>query len=84
MSVARTIAKKFATDQKDLIYTLGTPASQAGAKETTIIPVLFNAVTDPVQAGLVKGLGTSGNNVTGVSDLIPVKAQIELLLKIAP
>jgi putative ABC transport system substrate-binding protein len=41
-------------------------------------------VTDPVKAGLVKGIDSSGNNVTGVSDFIPVKSQMELLLKIAP
>jgi putative ABC transport system substrate-binding protein len=84
MSVARTIAKKFVTDEKDLIYSIATPASQAAAKETTSIPIIFNAVTDPVKAGLVKGIDSSGNNVTGVSDFIPVKSQIELLLKIAP
>jgi putative ABC transport system substrate-binding protein len=84
MSVARTIAKKFVMDNKDLIYSIATPASQAAAKETTSIPIIFNAVTDPVKAGLVKGIDSSGNNVTGVSDFIPVKSQIELLLKIAP
>ena len=84
MSIARTIAKKFVTDDKDLIYTIATPASQTAAKETTTIPIIFNAVTDPVKAGLVKGIESSGNNMTGVSDFIPVKSQIELLLKIAP
>jgi putative ABC transport system substrate-binding protein len=84
MSVARTIAKKFVTDEKGLIYSIATPASQAAAKETTSIPIIFNAVTDPVKAGLVKGIDSSGNNVTGVSDFIPVKSQIELLLKIVP
>ena len=84
MSVARTIAKKFVGDNKDLIYAIATPASQAAVKETQSIPVIFNAVTDPVKAGLVKAVESSGNNVTGVSDLIPVKTQIELLLKIVP
>ncbi|RPJ08938.1 MAG: ABC transporter substrate-binding protein [Deltaproteobacteria bacterium] len=84
MSVARTIAKKFVSDNKDLIFSIATPASQAAAKETGAIPIVFSAVTDPVKAGLVKSVESSGNNVTGVSDLIPVKTQIELLLKIAP
>ncbi len=84
MSVARTIAKKFVSDNKDLIYTIATPASQAAAKETSTLPIVFCTVTDPVKAGLVKTLQSSGNNVTGVSDLIPVKTQIELLLSIVP
>jgi putative ABC transport system substrate-binding protein len=84
MSIARTIAKKFVSDNKDLIFAIATPASQAAAKETTTLPIVFSAVTDPVKAGLVKSVESSGNNVTGVSDLIPVKTQLELLLKIAP
>ncbi len=84
MGVARTIAKKFVGDDKDLIYSIATPASQAAAKETQTIPIIFNAVTDPVKAGLVKTVESSGNNVTGVSDFIPVKSQIDLLLTIAP
>jgi len=84
MGVARTIAKKFVGDNKDLIYSIATPASQAAAKETQTIPIIFNAVTDPVKAGLVKAVESSGNNVTGVSDFIPVKSQIDLLLTIAP
>jgi putative ABC transport system substrate-binding protein len=84
MGVARTIAMKFVSDNKDLIYSIATPASQAVAKETQTIPIIFNAVTDPVKAGLVKTIASSGNNVTGVSDFIPVKSQIDLLLQIVP
>jgi len=84
MGVARTIAMKFVSDKKDVIYAIATPASQAVAKETQAIPIIFNAVTDPVKAGLVKSIESSGNNVTGVSDFIPVRSQIDLLLKIAP
>jgi len=84
MGIARTIAMKFVSDKKDLIYAIATPASQAVAKETRTIPILFNAVTDPVKAGLVKSIESPGNNVTGVSDFIPVKSQIDLLLKISP
>ena len=84
MGVARTIAMKFVSDKKDVIYAIATPASQAVAKETQAIPIIFNAVTDPVKAGLVKSIESSGNNVTGVSDFIPVRSQLDLLLKIAP
>ena len=44
----------------------------------------FQCGNGPVKAGLVKSIESSGNNVTGVSDFIPVKSQIDLLLKIAP
>jgi putative ABC transport system substrate-binding protein len=43
---------------------------------------VFTAVTDPVKAGLVASLKKGDKNVTGVSDMTPVKQQIELLLKV--
>ena len=65
----------------DLIYTIATSSSQAAATKTagTNIPVIFNAVTDPVGAGLVKSMDAPGANVTGVSDINPVEKQIELI-----
>ena len=65
----------------DLIYTIATSSSQAAvaATEGKDIPVLFNAVTDPVGAGLVASMAAPGGNVTGVSDINPVEKQIELI-----
>jgi putative ABC transport system substrate-binding protein len=40
------------------------------------IPVVFSAVTDPLGAKLVDSLEKTGGNITGVSDLTPVKAQL--------
>nr|WP_172619664.1 ABC transporter substrate-binding protein [Paenibacillus alvei] len=68
---AATIAQKFATGGVDLILGIGTSVSQAAAKETKNIPVLFTAVTDPVGAGLVQSMESPGSNVTGTTDLHP-------------
>nr|WP_311279525.1 ABC transporter substrate-binding protein [Paenibacillus sp. MER 180] len=68
---AATIAQKFATGGVDLILGIGTSVSQAAAKETKDIPVLFTAVTDPVGAGLVQSMESPGGNVTGTTDLHP-------------
>jgi putative ABC transport system substrate-binding protein len=46
--------------------------------------VVFSAVTDPVAAKLVKSWDASGTNVTGVSDLSPLKKHIELIRQVAP
>ena len=43
---------------------------------------MFSAVTDPVAAGLVSSLQKGGGNVTGVSDMTPVKEQIEFLTRL--
>ncbi len=76
-----TIAADFVSKNVDLIYTIATSSSQAAvaAAEGSNIPVLFNAVTDPVDAGLVASMEAPGANVTGVSDINPVDKQIELI-----
>ena len=53
----------------DLIFTNTSPAAQA-AKEATVnstIPVVFSMVADPVRAGFVASVQSSGNNLTGTS-----------------
>ncbi|OPZ77461.1 MAG: ABC transporter substrate binding protein [Actinobacteria bacterium ADurb.Bin444] len=83
-AVAATIAQKFAGDKVDLIYSVATPTSQAAAKATTTIPIVFAAVTDPVAAGLVKDAGAPEGNVTGCSDLLPVQPHLELIKELVP
>ena len=84
--VALTIANQFVSDEVDLIYAIATNAAQAAfnATEVSQIPVVFNAVTDPVDAGIVKSLTSSGNHVTGVSDAAPLLKQLELIKEILP
>ncbi|QXQ09114.1 ABC transporter substrate-binding protein [Paeniglutamicibacter sp. Y32M11] len=79
------ITGKFASDKDiDLVLAIATPAAQAAAQSITEIPVLFSAVTDPVDAKLVASAEAPGANVTGTSDKNPVKEQLELLTKIKP
>ena len=77
-----TIAETFVSKNVSLIYTIATSSSQAAAAATTSIPVVFNAVTDPVDAGLVKAMDAPGGNVTGVSDINPVADQIDLIAEL--
>lgn len=79
-----TIASKLVNDKNDVILAIATPAAQAVANATTDIPVLFTAVTDPVEAGLVDSVEAPGGNITGTSDLTPVADQIDLLKKFVP
>lgn len=62
-------AKKFAAEKMDLIFTNTSPATQAAKDATagTLIPVVFSMVADPVRAGFVASIQTSGNNLTGTS-----------------
>ena len=84
ISSAQTIADKLVNDKKDLIFVIATPAAQAVSGLTKDIPVVITAVTDPVSAGLVESNEKPGGNVTGSSDLTPVKEQIQLLKQLLP
>lgn len=83
-SAAITIAQKFQSDGADLILAIATPTAQAAAQVIGDIPILFTAVTDPVEAGLVDSVAQPGANVTGTSDLTPIKSQLELLQELVP
>lgn len=80
----QTIASKLVNDGDDLILAIATPAAQAVAGATSDIPVLITAVTDPAASDLVESNEVPGGNITGTSDLTPVKEQISLLKKILP
>lgn len=83
-AACQTIATKLVSDEDDLILAIGTPAAQAVAGATSEIPVIATAITDFVEAGLVNANDAPGTNVTGTSDLTPIKEQIELLTKLLP
>src|SRR5699024_9771245 len=50
---ATSIAQTFANRDFDLVLAVATPAAQAAAQAITNVPVLFTAVTDAEEAGLV-------------------------------
>ena len=79
-----TIAEKLVNDGNDLILAIAIPAAQAVAGVTEDIPILLTAVTDPAASGLVNDNTNPGVNVSGTSDLTPVKEQIDLLHQILP
>jgi putative ABC transport system substrate-binding protein len=80
----QTIANNLVSENVDLILAIATPSAQSAANATKDIPILITAVTDPVEAGLAKSLEKPGTNVTGTTDMNPVKEQIELLKEILP
>jgi putative ABC transport system substrate-binding protein len=84
MPTTASIAQKFAGDGLDLVLGVATPTAQALAKAITDTPILFTAVTDPVGAGLVQDPNAPSGNVTGVSDMQPVKPILELVQTFRP
>ncbi len=84
VSNASTIASKFAAENLDLILAIATPSAQAMVKADAKTPIIFSAVTDPVGAGLVKDAAAPSANVTGVSDMLPMKPTMELIKQVVP
>ena len=83
-ATAGQIAKQFVADESDVIVAIGTPSAQSVAAATSTIPLVFSAVTDPIEAKLVSKLDGSGTNVTGGSDALPYEPQIDLMRQIIP
>lgn len=82
ISTAASIAQKFKADQVNIAVGIATPTAQALKNTLKDTIVIYSAVTDPVDAGLVKSLTAGEKNIAGVSDMTPVKDQISFLKKI--
>jgi len=61
------IAAEFVRLKVDVILTHNTPPVLAAKQATSVIPIVFAAVGDPVDSGLVASLSRPGGNVTGLS-----------------
>jgi putative tryptophan/tyrosine transport system substrate-binding protein len=84
MDTAISIAQKFEADKVDLILAIATPTAQAAVQTSKEIPIVFTAVTDPVEVGLVKTMEKPEGNATGTSDMNPVEEQLKLIKEINP
>lgn len=79
-----TIAEKFASDKVDLIFAIATPAAQSAKQVTSDIPIIFSAVTDPVESELIESMDKPGGNITGTSDMAQMDKHLELFKQIDP
>ncbi len=65
----------------DIIIAIATPAAKAAfsATDNTDIPVIFCAVSDPVEAKLVEDMNKPGYKCTGTSDVLDLEAQVNMI-----
>lgn len=79
-NIVKQIAESFSANNVALMCGIATPSAMAcyAAAENKNIPVIFTAITDPVQAKLDTG------NVTGTSDKLAVEGQLELIRAMQP
>jgi putative ABC transport system substrate-binding protein len=85
---AEKIVQTFLNDRVDLIHTIGSLSTRAAVRKIPRLPIVFSAVTNPVDEGIVpknSPPGTSsGTNVTGVTDRWPVQLQFEMYASFFP
>ncbi len=79
-----TISDRFVSNKVNLVLAIATPAAQSIAGKTTNIPILATAITDFVSAKLVNSNEAPGGNVSGTTDMNPIKEQMDLLVKLVP
>lgn len=84
MATAAQIAQRFKERKVAVAVGIATPTAQALANQIKDRPVVYSVVTDPVSAGLVESMDKGGANITGTSDMTPVRVQLDLLLSMAP
>jgi putative tryptophan/tyrosine transport system substrate-binding protein len=83
---AHAYAKELVDLRPDVILADSTPQTAAVQGETSTIPIVFFAVSDPVGSGFVAGMPRPGRNVTGFVWSEPTLGGkwLELLREIAP
>lgn len=85
-NMAGSIAQNYSSTGKDLVCGIATPSAQSlyTACYDKGIPVIFNAISDPIEAKLVKEDGTPMSGITGISDALPVEDQLKLIRAVLP
>ncbi len=83
---AALTADNFVAKGVDLICAIATPTAMAAYNSTmdTDIPVIYTAVSDPVEAGLANEDGSPVGNITGTSDALAVDAQLQMIREVLP
>ena len=68
----------------DLVFAMGTWAARHAADRITDIPIVFTAVTNPVESGVVPSWKGSGRNLAGNSNWIPPETLLHVFRLTVP
>lgn len=83
-TTVQQILDQFKSNGDDIIVAITTPCAQLAAPYSSDIPVVFSAVTDPVGAGIVDSLDSTGGNITGTSDALSIDKILDFAVKVKP
>ncbi|MCH5186194.1 MAG: ABC transporter substrate-binding protein [Oscillospiraceae bacterium] len=80
-----TIVNQFVSSKYDLIFANATAALQSSAAATSDIPIVGTSITDYASAlDIDDWNGKTNRNITGTSDLAPLKEQAEMFKELLP
>lgn len=82
-----TIVNQFVSSKVDLIMANATPALTAAQSITSTIPIVGTSISDYASALDIKEdewTGKTGSNITGTSDLVPLKLQADMFDELLP
>ena len=83
-----TMAQTLIGMNVDVIMAITTPSAQSAYTQVAAagvdIPIVFSAVSNPVNAGLVERLDHTPGNITGTSDALDVEAVFALARQLTP
>ena len=77
------IIQEFIDNDVHLIFSQTTTGTLIAKQMTQEIPIVFSIVTYPVKANIIESFDSSGNNLVGTSNYIPVEKQIDLIYDIS-
>ena len=83
-SLLPSIFQSLISDGVDILIPIATNTAQIAAAQTDTVPIVFSAVSNPVDAGLVTAFDATDKNVTGVSDAVNVEAIFDLMKEMTP
>ena len=84
MSMLPTIMQNLVSENVDMLVPIATPTAQAAMAATTETPIVFSAVSNPVEAGVVTAFDQTTANITGVSNAIAIEDIFELAKTLTP
>ncbi|HWP50866.1 MAG TPA: ABC transporter substrate-binding protein [Clostridia bacterium] len=68
----------------DILVPIATGTAQAAAAATDTLPIIFSAVSNPIDAGLVTSFEETTGNITGVSNSIAIEDIFKLAKELTP
>jgi putative ABC transport system substrate-binding protein len=82
----RMLAGELVQLKADVIVVAGPLATNAAREATSIIPIVFVALADPVASGYVTSLARPGGNLTGLTSQYEelISKQLQLLKEVVP